>query len=102
MEAKMLGGMFRLRRLTQPRPPKIISSVYRILGMPNPWQELKAVQLEDDVEDYVESVDDSDSPVPVKIDEDDTTHWWADKESPIAKTPYSEMAASFLASVAGV
>lgn len=98
MEAKMLGGIFRLRRLMQPRPPEIISSVYRILATPNPWRELKAVRLEDDPADD----SNSDPPAPVKIDEDDATHWWASKELPIVKTPYSEMAASFLASVPGV
>jgi hypothetical protein len=102
MEAKMLGGMFRLRRLMQPRPPKIISSVYRILGTPNPWRELKAVQLEENVVEDPENDYHGLPLVPVKIDEDNTTHWWARKESPIAKTAYSEMAASFLASVPGV
>jgi hypothetical protein len=95
MEAMMLAGMYRVKRLGLGSTPKIISSVYKILQTPDAWGKLSQIDPECEI-------DLSEEGTPLEIDETDRRHWWAGEGRPIDKTPYSLMAASFLASREGV
>jgi hypothetical protein len=91
MEAAMIAGRYSLQRLgLGVNGPTIFKQVYKILQRPNPWLELSLIQV------------DSNSDGLPDVGEADGSHWWVTPEAEIIKDPYSEMAASFLASVEGV